>query len=181
MKDRLFALAGRRPVLADPAATWIAPGAIVVGDVAIGAGVGIWFGAVLRADNEPMRIGDGVNIQDGCVLHSDPGFPLAIGQDATIGHRAIVHGCRIGAGVLVGMGAIVMNGAEIGDNSILGAGALVSERVRIPANSLVVGVPGRVLRELRPAERAAGREAAAQYRARLSEFRRDLRPAGPPA
>jgi len=119
---------------------FIAPGSCVVGNVEIASGASIWFGVVIRGDNEPMIIGAGSNIQDNCVLHSDPGFPLSIGRNCTIGHSAIVHGCTIGDGSLIGMGATVLNGAVIGQNCLIGAGALVTENTRIPDIHWLLGL-----------------------------------------
>ncbi len=172
-----YALGPLRPVFDDPDSNWIAPGARIVGDVRIGTGTSVWFGAVIRADNEPMRIGSDSNVQDGSVLHSDPGFPLRIGDEVTIGHGAVVHGCTIRDGVLVGMGATVMNGAEVGENSVVGAGALIPEGVSVPPGSLVLGVPARVVRELGPEERESGRMSAKSYRSRAIRYRETFGPA----
>jgi carbonic anhydrase/acetyltransferase-like protein (isoleucine patch superfamily) len=137
----------------------------------------VWFGAVLRGDNEPITIGAGSNVQDLCMIHTDPGFPAVVGAGCTIGHRAILHGCTIGDNSLVGMGAIVLNGATVGRNCLVGAGALVPEKKRIPDNSLVVGAPGRVVRELdEEAVRDLGR-AAAIYVANWKRYAAGLEPA----
>ncbi|MCD7109911.1 gamma carbonic anhydrase family protein [Rhizobium sp. DKSPLA3] len=144
----LYALGTTRPTCPPPGRYWIAPDAHVVGDVVLGEDVGIWFGAVLRGDNEPIRVGTGTNIQEGAVVHVDAGFPVSIGQGCTIGHRAIVHGCTIGENSLVGMGATILNGAVIGRNCLVGANALVTEGKVFPDNSLIVGAPARVLRTL---------------------------------
>ncbi len=121
--------------------------ATVIGDVTVGKQVGIWFGAVIRADKDRIVIGDRSNIQDNCVVHTSKGFPVSIGDDVSVGHGAILHGCTIGSRVLVGMGAIIINGANIGDGSIIGAGAVITEGKIIPANSVVIGVPGRIFRK----------------------------------
>ena len=155
----VYQLDGRVPVLPAEADFWIADNAIVVGDVHLGEEVSIWFGAVLRGDNEPITIGARTNIQDLCMVHTDPGYPAEIGEGCTIGHKAIVHGCRIGSNTLIGMGAILLNGATIGRNCIIGAGALISENKDIPDNSLVIGSPGRVVRSVDAA--AAGQVAGA--------------------
>ncbi len=176
---KLFAFGGHAPRVDEPESFWIAPGAIMLGNVRVRAGASIWFGAVIRADNEPMTIGGGANIQDCCVLHSDPGFPLSVGAEATIGHRAILHGCSIGAGALIGMGATVMNGAVVGENSVVGAGAVVPEGVSIPPNSLAVGLPARVIRELEDEHRVAGRTAARHYRELAQRYRQELYSAVP--
>ncbi len=128
--------------------TFVAPSADVVGEVTVGAGSSIWYQAVLRGDMAPITIGEHSNIQDGCLLHVANGFPLQVGNYVTVGHGAILHGCTVEDGVLIGMGAIVLDGAVIGEGSIIGAGALVPEGKVIPPRSLVVGVPGKVIREL---------------------------------
>ena len=136
----LYSLNGRRPTLPPDGFFWIAPNASVIGDVVVGLDVGIWFGAVLRGDNEPINIGARTNIQESCTLHTDMGFPLSIGEDCTIGHNAILHGCAIGEGSLIGMGAIVLNGARIGRGCLIGAGALVTEGKAFDDHSLIVGI-----------------------------------------
>lgn len=127
---------------------WIAPTAAVMGDVRLGSDVGIWWHAVLRGDNEPITIGDRTNIQDGSVLHNDPGFPLDIGANVTVGHMAMLHGCRIGQGSLIGIGAVILNGAEIGEECLIGAKALIPEGKVIPPRSLVMGIPGKIVGEV---------------------------------
>jgi carbonic anhydrase/acetyltransferase-like protein (isoleucine patch superfamily) len=144
----LYRLDNVSPDLPDDGAYWIAPSADVIGRVRLMKDASVWFGAVLRGDNEWLTIGEGSNIQDGCVLHSDMGAALTVGRDCTIGHKAILHGCVIGDNSLVGMGAIVLNHAVIGKNCLIGAGALIPERKVIPDNSLVVGSPGKVIRVL---------------------------------
>ena len=147
----LYALDGVAPQIDDDV-TWIAPYAVLAGQVALGANVGIWFGVVARGDNESITIGAGSNIQEHVVLHTDMGFPLTIGEGCTIGHKAILHGCTIGDHTLVGMGATVLNGAVVGANCLIGAGALVTEGKNIPPGSLVIGAPGKVVRQLEPTE-----------------------------
>lgn len=159
----LYALDDHVPQIADPKRVYIAPGAHVMGQVVLGLDVSIWFNASIRADNEPIVIGDETNIQEGCVLHVDPGFPLTIGKRATIGHKAILHGCTIGDGALIGMGATVLNGARIGRGSLIGAGALVTERKEFPEHSLIVGAPARVVRTLDAATIDELLQAAARY------------------
>ncbi|MEV0298651.1 gamma carbonic anhydrase family protein [Nocardia sp. NPDC050710] len=132
---------------------WIAPNATVIGRVHLAAEVSIWYGAVLRADLEDITVGARTNIQDGCVLHADPGFALTVGSGVSVGHNAILHGCTVGDDVLVGMGATVLNGAVIGAGSLIAANALIPEGAQIPPGSLVAGVPGKVRRELSEAER----------------------------
>ncbi|MCW2757215.1 MAG: gamma carbonic anhydrase family protein [Nocardioidaceae bacterium] len=137
----------------DPTA-WVAPGAYLLGDVRLGPRVSVWFNATLRGDGDRVLVGDGSNVQEGCALHTDPGFPLTIGADVSVGHRAVLHGCTVEDEALVGMGAIVMNGAVIGAGSIIGAGAVIPEGTQVPANSLVVGIPGRVRGDVSAAARA---------------------------
>lgn len=144
----VYALDGIAPELPDDDDYWIADSAEVIGRVRIGKGASIWFGAVLRGDTELISIGPGSNVQDGAVLHTDPGFPLTLGEGCTLGHRAVLHGCTLGDNALVGMGAIVLNGAKIGANCLVGAGALVAEGKSFPDGSLIVGVPARVVRSL---------------------------------
>lgn len=159
----LYALGDHVPQVADPARVYVAPDAHVIGQAALGLDVSIWFGASLRADNEPIIVGDETNIQEGCVLHVDPGFPLVIGRGATIGHSAILHGCTIGDYTLVGMGATILNGARIGAGSLVGAGALVTEGKEFPERSLIVGAPARVVRALDDAAVEGLRRAAETY------------------
>ena len=166
--DALVLPIGARVPHVDPSA-FLAPGASVLGDVTIGARSGIWYTTVLRADTESITVGAGTNLQDGCVVHADPGFPAAIGDDVSVGHRAVLHGCTIESGVLVGMGAIVMNGARIGTGSLIAAGAVVPEGMEIPAGSLVAGVPGKIRRELSADEQANIHANAARYRTRAAE------------
>jgi carbonic anhydrase/acetyltransferase-like protein (isoleucine patch superfamily) len=134
------------PVVA--ASAWLAPGATLIGDVRLHADASIWYSAVLRADGDRIDIGSGSNVQDGCVVHADPGLPVVVGADVSVGHRAILHGCLVEDNVLIGMGAIVMDGARIGTGSLVAAGALVPEGVQIPPKSLVAGIPGKVRREI---------------------------------
>jgi len=122
---------------------WIAPGAYVVGDVHLGEESSVWYGAVLRGDTEPIRIGAGTNVQDGCVLHADPGYPAIVGEGCVVGHNAVVHGCEIGDNCLVGMGCTILNGAKIGESSIVAAGAVVPEGREFPPRSLIVGIPAK--------------------------------------
>lgn len=155
--------------------SWIAPSAHVIGRVIIGEDVGIWFGAVLRGDNEPITIGNRTNIQENVVIHTDPGCPATIGADCTIGHKAMIHGCTIGENSLIGMGATVLNGAKIGKNCLIGAGALVPENKEIPDNSLVVGMPGKVIRQLDEAAVAGLKASAAHYVENARRFARGLK------
>ncbi len=153
-----------------PASSWIAPSADLIGDVQLGEQVGIWFGAVIRADNTPIVLGDRTNIQEGAMLHSDPGSPLTVGADCTVGHHAILHGCTLGDRVLVGMGATVLNGAVIADDCLIGAGALVTEGKSFAAGSLIIGSPARAVKELSPEVVAGLKAAAAGYAARQAHF-----------
>ncbi|KRA96774.1 acetyltransferase [Devosia sp. Root685] len=155
----IYALDGITPDIS-PDVGWIAPTAVLIGDCHIGAEAGIWFGVVARGDIEPITIGARSNVQENSVLHTDNGFPLTIGENCTIGHSAIIHGCTIGDNTLIGMGATVLNGAKIGKNCLIGANALITEGKEIPDNSLVVGAPGKVIRTL-DAEAIAGLTASA--------------------
>lgn len=170
----LYAFGDLRPSLPEDGDFWVAPGAHVIGNVSLGSGVSVWFGSVLRGDNEPIRIGAGTNLQEQTVIHTDPGFPCTIGESCTIGHKAMLHGCTIGDGALIGMGATVLNGAVIGAGCLIGAGALVTEGKHIPDGSLVMGMPGKVIRETTPEQREANLATAANYRARMRAFRSDL-------
>lgn len=159
----LYALGPARPDVPAEGSYWVAPDAHVIGKVELGEDVGVWFGAVLRGDNEPIRIGARSNIQEGVVIHVDPGFPVTIGEGCTIGHRAIVHGCTIGDNSLVGMGATVLNGAVIGNNCLIGANALVTEGKVFPDNSLIVGAPAKAIRLLDDAAVAGLKKSANGY------------------
>jgi len=153
---------------------YVTDSATVIGNVVIGANVGVWFGAVIRGDNECITIGDGSNVQDGVVLHADPGFPLTIGRNVSVGHQAMVHGCTIGDGSLIGIQAVVLNGAVIGRQCLIGAGAVVTEGKQIPERSLVLGAPGKVVRTLTDADLAMLHDAAASYADRIARYRRTL-------
>jgi carbonic anhydrase/acetyltransferase-like protein (isoleucine patch superfamily) len=144
----IFTLDGHTPQFEHRESNWIAPDATLIGKVFLGENAGIWFGAVLRGDNEWVRVGRNTNVQEHTVMHTDMGYPLNIGEGCTIGHRAMLHGCTIGDNSLIGMGSIVLNGARIGENSLVGAGTLVPERKEFPDNSLIVGSPARVIRTL---------------------------------
>ena len=159
----LYSLDDHAPETPADGAYWIAPDAHVMGRVAIGQDVSVWFNSVVRGDNERIEIGEGTNIQEGCMLHTDPGFPMTIGRGCTVGHHAILHGCTLGENTLVGMGATILNGARIGPNCLVGAGALVTEGKAFPEGSLIVGAPGRVVRALDEAAIAGLRLTAEKY------------------
>ena len=150
---------------------WVAPTATVIGQVRLAEGASVWYGAVLRGDEDEIVLGHGSNVQDNCVMHTDPGHPVRVGANVTIGHGAIVHGATVHDGVLIGMGATLLNGSVVGSGSVIGAGALVSEGVQIPPNSLVLGVPGKVRRETTEEERAAIARSAPGYVARAQRHR----------
>ena len=170
-----YAIDGKAPHFEDADSNWIAPDATLIGDIKVGRNAGFWFGAVIRGDNEAIVIGADSNVQEHTVMHTDPGFPLTIGQGCTIGHRALLHGCTIGDNSLIGMGAIVLNGAWIGKNSLVGAGALVTEGKEFPDNSLIVGSPARVIRTLDDAAVARLRASAAHYVANGRRFKAGLK------
>ncbi|MBO0733014.1 MAG: gamma carbonic anhydrase family protein [Methylocapsa sp.] len=170
-----YALDGVCPILPSDGCYFVAPTAQVIGKVRIESEASIWFGAVLRGDNEEIFVGARSNVQDGSLLHTDLGFPLEIGPDCTIGHHAIVHGCTIGANSLIGMGAIMLNGAKIGRNCIVGAGALVTEGKEFPDNSLLVGCPARLVRMLHEDSARCLRESAEHYAANARRFAKSLR------
>ena len=174
----IYELNGMRPQLPGDGSAWIAPGAQVIGDCRMAKGVSVWFNAVIRADNEPTVVGRNTNIQDGAVLHNDPGFPLTIGAEVTVGHMAIVHGCTVGDGTLVGMGAKIMNGAVVGKGCLIGAGALVAEGKEIPDHSLVVGAPGKIIRTLDEQTIEMVRQASDRYHERQQLYRATLREIG---
>jgi carbonic anhydrase/acetyltransferase-like protein (isoleucine patch superfamily) len=156
---------------------WIAPNAVVIGNVFLKKNASIWFGTVARGDNDPIVVGENSNIQDNGVLHTDVGSPITIGRSVTVGHMVMLHGCTIGDGSLIGIGSIILNGARIGRGCLIGAGTLITEGKEIPDNSMVVGSPGRVIRQVTP-EQAAGLEAAAMhYVENWKRFKADLAPA----
>ena len=166
----IYAISGIHPTLPEDGSTWVAPSADVIGDARLGREVGVWFGAVIRADNSPILVGDRTNIQDKAMLHSDPDAPLTIGAGVTVGHHAILHGCTVGDNVLIGMGAIVLNHAVIGDDCLVGAGALVTEGKTFPPGSLIVGSPARAVRQLDPVVADALRISAAHYAEKQKQF-----------
>jgi carbonic anhydrase/acetyltransferase-like protein (isoleucine patch superfamily) len=164
----IYELDGVRPVIGRD--VWIAPGCHIIGKVELQDEAGVWFGVTMRGDNELIRIGRGSNVQENCVLHTDMGFPLTVGADCTIGHKAMLHGCTIGDGTLIGMGATILNGAVIGRGCLVGAGALVTEGKEIPDGSLVVGAPARVVRALDAAAQARLLKSAEGYRRNARRF-----------
>lgn len=169
----IYELDGIAPVIGQGA--WVAPDANLIGRVVLEDEASVWFGCTLRGDNEQIRVGRGSNVQENVVCHTDMGFPLVIGPDCTIGHKAMLHGCTIGAGSLIGMGATVLNGARIGRCCLIGAGALITEGKEIPDGSLVMGSPGKVVRELDAEAQARLLKSAAHYRANAARYARGLR------
>ena len=157
------------------ATAYVADSAEVIGNVELAEGASVWFGAILRGDNDLMSIGKGANVQDGSVLHSDPGYPLTLGADVTIGHMVMLHGCTIGDGTLVGIGAVVLNGAKIGRNCLVGAGALVTEGKEFPDNSMIVGAPAKAIKELTPEQAARMRHAAEHYVQNSARYRQGMK------
>ncbi|MGJ8545516.1 MAG: gamma carbonic anhydrase family protein [Sulfitobacter sp.] len=170
----LFALGDKRPDV-DPDA-WVAHDANIIGDIVLRGGSSVWFGSTLRGDNERIDVGAGSNVQENCVFHTDMGFPLVVGENCTIGHKVMLHGCTIGDNSLIGMGATVLNGAKIGKNCLIGAGALITEGKEIPDGSLVMGVPGKVVRQLDAAAIEGLRQSAEHYAQNAARFRAELRP-----
>jgi carbonic anhydrase/acetyltransferase-like protein (isoleucine patch superfamily) len=154
---------------------WIAPNAVLIGKVSLGSNASVWWHSVLRGDLEPIAVGEGSNIQDGCVLHTDLGFPVVIGKGVTVGRMVVLHGCTIGDDSLIGIGAVVLTGATIGRNCLIGARSLIPEGKSIPDNSLVMGAPGKVVREVTPEHLARMRESAEQYVDNWQRYRRELR------
>src|SRR3712207_3575028 len=162
-----------RPEVAESA--FVAPGAHIIGRVHLGEESSVWYGAVLRGDTEPVRIGARTNVQDGCVLHADPGFPATVGEGCVVGHNAVVHGCEVGDGCLIGMGATVLNGAKIGAGSIVAAGAVVPENREFPPRSLIVGVPAKRAGEVTDAQAQDVERGAREYVEKAAAHRESLR------
>ena len=171
----IYKLNKNKPQFPEDGDFWVAPDANVIGKIRLNTGASVWFGATLRGDNEGIDIGAGSNVQENSVLHTDIGFPLTIGRNCTIGHKAILHGCTIGDQSLIGMGAIVLNGAQIGRNCLIGAGALITEGKIIPDNSLVVGAPGKVVRSLTEAEIEGLLASATGYQTNMRRFAKGLK------
>lgn len=171
----VYALGEYIPTLPESGDYWIAPDANVIGRVVLSDLTSVWFGSTLRGDNEEIFLGRGSNIQENCVLHTDMGFPLTIGTNSTIGHKVTLHGCTVGNNSLVGMGATILNGAIIGDNCLIGAGALITEGKVIPDGSLVMGAPGKVIRQLDEADKELLKNTAIGYHKNMRRFRDQLR------
>ncbi|MCP5073499.1 MAG: gamma carbonic anhydrase family protein [Rhodobacteraceae bacterium] len=170
----LYTLDGIAPQIPEDGDYWIAPDANVIGKIRLESGSSVWFGCTLRGDNELIVVGEGSNVQENCVLHTDMGYPLTIGRNCTVGHKAMLHGCTIGDNSLIGMGATVLNGAVIGNNCLIGAGALITEGKVIPDGSLVMGAPGKVIRQLDDAVIAGLTGSAEGYQANMRRFRQGL-------
>ncbi|WP_293575165.1 gamma carbonic anhydrase family protein [Phaeobacter sp.] len=168
----IYALGALRPDIHPD--SWVAPDANLIGQVVLEQGTSVWFGTTIRADHEIIRIGQGSNVQENCVMHIDAGYPLTIGAGCTIGHKAMLHGCTIGDNTLIGMGATVLNGAKIGNNCLIGAGALITEGKEIPDNSLVMGAPGKIIREVDAALADSLRQSALHYQENMRRFRDEL-------
>jgi carbonic anhydrase/acetyltransferase-like protein (isoleucine patch superfamily) len=172
----LYRINGKAPQIATTA--FVAAEATLLGEVIVGERASVWFSAVARGDNEPIRIGNGSNVQEGAVLHADPGYPLVIAEHVTVGHQAMLHGCTIGEGSLIGIQAVIMNGAVIGDHSLVGAGAIVTERKTFPPRSLILGAPAKAVRELTEAEVQGLAAAAAGYVRRAEQCLTELERVG---
>ncbi|OUS21844.1 gamma carbonic anhydrase family protein [Rhodobacterales bacterium 59_46_T64] len=172
----LYTLDGKAPQTPEDGDFWVAPDANVIGSIVIESGVGIWFGSTLRGDNEVIHIGKGSNVQENTVMHTDMGFPLTVGENCTIGHKAMLHGCTIGENSLIGMGATILNGAKIGKNCLIGAGALITEGKEIPDGSLVMGAPGKVVRTLDKAAIERLTASARGYQNNMRRFKNGMKP-----
>jgi carbonic anhydrase/acetyltransferase-like protein (isoleucine patch superfamily) len=170
----VYNLGNVTPELPNDDEYWIAPNAAVMGRVILKKNASVWWGATLRGDNDPIVVGEGSNVQDGSVLHTDTGSPLIIGANVTVGHMVMLHGCEIGDNTLVGIGSIVLNGAKIGKNCLIGANCLITEGKEIPDNSLVMGAPGKVVREVSEAQAMVIRGGSAHYVENWKRYRREL-------
>ena len=168
----IYSLDGDSPQVAED--SWIAPDANVIGKIVVEEGASVWFGATLRGDNEAIVIGKGSNVQENTIMHTDMGYPLTVGEGCTIGHKALLHGCTIGDNTLIGMGAVILNGAKIGKNCLIGANALITENKVIPDGSLVMGSPGKVVRELDEQGIQGLRASALNYQQNMRRFRAGL-------
>jgi len=169
-----YRLGDREPALPENGEYWIAPNAVVAGHVILKKNASVWFGAVLRGDNEPITIGENSNIQDNSVLHTDIGSPLIIGDNVTVGHMVMLHGCTVGDGSLIGIGSIVLNGAKIGKNCLVGAGALITEGKEFPDGTMILGAPAKVVRDLAPEQAARLGMGAMGYVRNWQRFKADL-------
>ena len=172
----VYALGDSKPQLPPEGEYWVAPSASVIGNVILHANASVWFGATLRGDNDPIVVGPDSNVQDGGVLHTDLGSPLTLGRGVTVGHQAMLHGCEVGDYSLIGIGAVVLNGVRIGRNCIIGANALITEGKVIPDNSLVMGQPGKVVRDRDPAHIVVLQMSAEHYVQNWKRFAAGLRP-----
>ena len=173
----VYGLDDKNPQLPPQGEYWIAPTATIIGDVILKPGASVWFGAVVRGDNDPITIGSDTNIQDGSVLHSDPGEPLTIGDGVTVGHMVMLHSCEIGDNTLIGIGAVVLGRTKIGKNCLIGANTLITEGKEIPDGSLVMGQPGKVVRQLEPGQIEALKASAAHYVQNWRRYVAGLKPA----
>ena len=171
----VYSIGDKTPTLPAEDNYWIAPGAHVMGQVVLGDNVGIWFGSVLRGDNDVIAIGDETNIQENTIIHADPGYPVKIGNNCTIGHNAIIHGCTIGNNTLIGMGATILNNAKIGNNCLVGAGALVTENKEFPDGSLIVGSPAKAVKELDEKTIANLTRSSKHYVENFKKFSKELK------
>ena len=170
----LLSLNDNSPYVAEPSSCWFAPNCNIIGNVSISSGVSVWFGAVVRGDNEEIQIKANSNIQENSILHTDEGFPLVIDAGCTIGHASILHGCKIGGNSLIGMGSTILNGAQIGKNCIIGAGSLIVQDQIIPEGSLVFGRPGKIIRQLSKQEVNSNKRAAMIYSKKIKIYRSSL-------
>ena len=174
----LYELDGVKVKTPSPGRFWVADTAAVIGNVEIGDDVSIWFGTTIRGDNDAIRIGAGSNVQDNCMLHVDPGFPIVIGDSVSVGHSVTLHGCTIGNGSLIGMGVIILNGAVIGEGCLIGANSFIPEGKVIPPNSVVMGAPGKVVREVTEADKPRVTRGAGAYRAKWKQYAAGLKVQG---
>lgn len=172
----LYDLDGVKVETAGEGKCWVAPNAVLLGKVKIEEDASVWFGAVLRGDNELITVGPRSNVQDGSILHTDPGFPLTIGADCTIGHMVMLHGCTIGRGSLIGIGSIILNGAQIGEECLIGANTLIAEGKVIPPRSMVIGSPGKIIRQLSDDDVKRFNGAAGRYVANWKRYAAGLKP-----
>lgn len=176
----VYALDGVAPQLPPEGEYFVAPNAVVIGKVKLERNASVWFGAVLRGDNELIHLGENVNVQDGCVLHTDMGFPLTLERDVTVGHMAMLHGCTVMEGALIGIGAVVLNGAKIGRNALIGAGSIVPEGREVPDNALALGAPAKVVRVLSPENAEMLKRIAGHYVSNSARYRSGLVEVRPP-